>query len=866
MESMVFTIRRPFKFKHTGRFEFVKPGRVPLVSRFDGDTHWKRVQKYLETDLTWIETCMLDFLSVFAGQGDVDVEKQYPLQQPDALSVSTYADEPEVRVRVMGSSADTATVYPSFHDAIRADGGKDTVIEWRGTDALAALDVDFHRRPDVQLPTLEDFERLLPRVAPQPCYAWTTHGRGFRLIFRGYGPMPADELAAVAWLSIRDRYPDATVEIKHETRHPRSEREKNGVTQKCGPVSVFGGMPDISAIRTRLSDVAVSERAVEDWLTERKFKIGARYSHKQCVIDPSDVTDPDPDKGDPVCVFEHGVFCHRCKAKGDGYRSFRVLCGSVSSSIVGRMARGRVHWQHAKHVFARQVGLTGPLAELCYRAALRCVGNEDASTRIDDAMIRRIMSPGLHYLRFDGFWASDNGETLSSDIGPILATLPACDGSPARVAEFRQPISLERYGYFPIRPVWGCSIATVHPFAVSPDAWSTDVVFYPPMLRQAHMQVFRPRYVPELKRDTEVAWKLIEAAFPGVNRNYLKLLIAAKGCVEAKSGMPTMLFVSGCTAASKSATVKLAASICGDRVSVVEYVANPERRGQMLLAAKERCSFLLCDEVNKSGADAGKSASQTMQYILNLDPNASAHKLYVGQVEIGSLPVFVWTDTTLPEDIRDHAQIARRLTWVELTGRVDWKDSLRNTGVLSPDRFRVSSEQHAQAANVVLSDVIDEFFSESPDFHAIATTLGFQRVEDYATTGADEQVRTFFAAVCRTLDADPRVTGEPGWVEIDEKHETDLVRAWESVRDENGFGSRLIEERDLKRVLNGQQPIRFETRVRGRRRFVRFVGVRDKRINGELLSDVGVEPATDGIPRSGNPVSGGNFSGLPSIP
>ena len=823
-----------------------------IVSLESDDSIRRAMRRCGVKSYEWFMSCV----SVFAVKhkiGEVNAVEVYPLEAPKVAAApeAPHADV-EVWVRGIREARDAGTTFQSIEGALLMERPpEDAVIEWAGTEHLAALDCDFHDIPFDSRPTVFALDAALPRIRPRPDFAWLTHGRGIRCIYRGFGRWNADELAAVAFLSVRDAFPEAECEIKKITRHPRVER--NGTT--CGPIRRGEGLPDLRPITERLTATEAPETAVAEWLASRGFEIGKRYPHDRCVIAPSD-----SGGRDPVVIRENGVHCHYCEGRtGRGFRSFRSLAGTVSASLLGAMVRGRVHWGHARHVFERQLELTGRPAELCYRAALKCIDG------VDEESVASIFDRRHHYLRFGGFWATGDGETMGGDIGPILAELPACSGSAARVAEFKQPISLERHGYYPIRPIWGCRIAGVHPFALPPDRWTTDAVFYPPDLRSEYRVNYRPRYLRENARDLDGAWRALENVFPGINRNYLRLLIAAKGCVEAGGGRQPMIFASGCTAAAKTATVKLAASICGDRVSVIEYHPNPERRGQSLLAAKERCSFLLCDEVNKSGADAGKSAVQTMQYILNIDPNASAHKLYVGQVEIGTLPVFVWTDTSLPDDVRSHAQIARRLTWVELTDRVEWEPTLLGSGVGKPEAFRLSSEEHARACDAILSDVIDTYFREPPNFDRIAADLGFRRVEEHDTGNAVEMVRAFFREVCKAPEASHAAAGGPGWVEIRD-NESELSTAWDLVKDEGlVFGSRLVAERDLRKALGLSQPTRFEAVTRGTRRFIRFVGLSDGRTNRDL---VGLEPGARLPDRPGNSVGGGfdpsGFTCLPS--
>ena len=57
------------------------------------------------------------------------------------------------------------------------------VLEWKGTEQLACLDIDFHDRPLEQRPSPDHLEALALRIRPAPCYFCVSHGRGLHCVY-----------------------------------------------------------------------------------------------------------------------------------------------------------------------------------------------------------------------------------------------------------------------------------------------------------------------------------------------------------------------------------------------------------------------------------------------------------------------------------------------------------------------------------------------------------------------------------------------------------------------------------------------------------------------------------------------------------
>jgi hypothetical protein len=228
------------------------------------------------------------------------------------------------------------------------------LIVWEGKDRLAAADVDFHAMPYESRHPQGYLYQLIERVQPRPSLAWSTHGRGLRLIYTAAGGYTAEELAAASALSISSIDPLATVEIKADSRHPKYPLG-NGRT--CGPIRELTQTADVSALAAWLGRKEVSEDQIEEWLTERGLEIGRRYEHACCPVRPQE-----PGNREPVTVRENGVFCHVCNGRGvtyghrvPGWFPFAALTGATIPTQLRLCLENMTHWEHAKFVLTEAV-------------------------------------------------------------------------------------------------------------------------------------------------------------------------------------------------------------------------------------------------------------------------------------------------------------------------------------------------------------------------------------------------------------------------------------------------------------------------------------------------------------------------------
>lgn len=717
--------------------------------------------------------------------------------------------------------------------ALREEPEVESVVRWDGQKEMCAVDLDFDRDG------LQFTELLvaLDGFQPQPCFAWTTHGGGVRLVYVAAGDHTAEEIAAVAASNFVALHPHASVELKHETRHPRGPGPGGTL---CSEVSRRQQTFDRRTIAKLLGVRVATDAETAQWLEERGLELGQRYDHAACPVAPSD-------RGGrrPVLVGENGVMCFVCEAAGvcsgsskPGFFPYAHLCGSRQSTVLYSMLENGTHWEHAKFFVPNVLGTVAPFARLVYSAGLvEFRGRHDAD---------RCFVAGRDFVRMSDRWTNCCGEPYHGDVKPILAQLPACsfvdENGRVRVDRGKtvvlsQSFDLTKYGYPSAEPIFGIEM------------WPNEnrpgrVVVQTRELSADSAAPLRPMYECTAQRTPEDRVKdEFNACCPGFRWEFLLLLIAARGVAEGAASEPPMVFVTGPTGASKSLSVFLAASVCGDRNTEVVWCPNSDRLRQAVVDATSSGTFVTFNEVLKEANTHAAKNGSAMNFVLNLTPDSMSHYMYVGPVRMGKLPVFVWTDTELPESIKRNAQLARRLVHVHLPSAVDWEKSLKDSGVFHPKRFRVSSERRARVANAVLSHVIDRFFRPPVTFEEIARSLGFGRMIDSQEA---EEGREALKTLFETTVAAPEISGVDcvrwkgrGWKVLSRDVETPLREAWATVADpENFFASRAASEADWQRVVGLREPTKLEVRVHGARIALRFRsesgGRTSYRTNGEL--------------------------------
>lgn len=707
------------------------------------------------------------------------------------IEIQVEEDAPvEVYVRSISQSGRAGPM--TFDAAVsQSPALDDLVMTWEGTEKLAALDVDWHREGSLDAVRLSSY---MLRVRPQPEYWWITRGHGLRLVYHR-DSLNADELAALAALSLSRLEPRFTYEIKRDTRY--------------APGEVFrtGQILDPSALSILSTKIDPSEEEVVDWLSAKGMTLGGRYPHSFCVIEPNDSAERDP-----VVVGDRGIYCHRCAGKVDrGFRSYSSLLGGSRAGLLQTCVCCFTHWSHAKYVVEHVTGLPESICRLLYRAALKL-------THGDDPRIEKVFTSGVGLVRMERGWYW-RGEPLYKNVAKLLAELPAFKTREEEKIGFNvalgvkgeHPVDLAPCGYVDLLPIWGCKIAYQHVDPPEP-----AIVIPSRTLASEYLEYLRPKYKPG---NVEHAWKKLSECVPGVSRPLIELLIAAKGCSESQQGMPPFIFISGPSGAGKTSSTRIAGAIVDSAVTEAEWTPVRERLRQAIFMAKSRGSYCVLNEACKTGKAAGNTPVETLDFLLNLTPDSVGHQLYTGPVRLGTVPVTVWTDTVLPQEIREDTQLARRIVEAPLDRQVDWLDSLAACGANDPINLRKASEEIADACDVILSDVIDRFFSSPMNFRDIASQLGFVSLLESERAQVEGRLRAFYDAWVGEKPTDDKRFGVDTRV-FQASHATPLALAWQELGEDEESRSRVCTSFDWQRIVG--RPVKFVFRTKGQRIAVRF--------------------------------------------
>jgi hypothetical protein len=728
------------------------------------------------------------------------------------------------------------TEYGTFQEAIQA-APKTGIIRWDDVQSVCCLDIDNCAQYGDSL-----LSRLLRNLCPAPAYYWRSKSGGIHCIYAQLDGIPADESAAIAGFYLQSRSLHlARIEIKKDTAAPPGEYVCQ--TQTAGKATL--GDAEGNTVLGR-----------DAWLADRDFIIGQDYEHSRCPFNPSN-----KGNGKPVKVRGNYVYCAYCAERNPpGKASYAKLTNTKSQNLLSLCVNNFTHWGHARYIL-REVAENEKIGRLLYAAMLRQKWGDDP--RIAGVFTA---SEPIGLLRKEGYWTTTEGESIRLDKGSsLLASLPVCqyvDDGKIKVDRVRhemltQSIDLTKIGYPPLVTVWGIQLTQ---FQQLPEN-KIYVLQHSASLRGPSCELRRPKYLlPDARLSSDDAWTEIERAFPGIERNAVRLLIAAKACSEHRSGLPPMVFLTGPTGSGKSATIEVASAICGDSVGVVQYANTTERLRQGLMDSKKQGGFAFFDEYIKGASREKQSAVKAMEIVLGFTPNSMSHALYVGHVSLGELPVCVWADTAIPPKLEGHAQIGRRIYHVPFYGEQDWEKTLANAGIREPKLLRVNgSEDIIHAANSILSEVIDEYFplgSDATDFATVAESLGYRKLRDSdIARERNEIIAQFFRAICNATPIsgiELARWGNAGWKRIETgREDCELTQLWQHLSDGDKPTSSIIEECSLQKLLHLRCAARFECRSHGRMLVVRFrsVGITPEVYNGDLLE---LEPRQSSIDGPGN--------------
>ena len=717
-----------------------------------------------------------------------------------------------------GRSITDSSVATAFRNAlVELPHYREPLIEWNDTEQFCCLDVDYHSEPTK--PTWDELNNLVSRVTPQP-HAWhMSHGHGAKLYYTSSPAYTATELAAVAGLSWIGLDCRASFDLIRSTRHPCYPRTRDGSVAPCDgieSVSFLYGESDVSTIRKLLTgDVEYSD--VDEYLQLRGFHFGATLPHRLCPIAPTDDDKPN------VFVGERGIFCHRCQAKGygsgqAGFVSYGQLVGTIDNRL-STMVKGFCHLEHARVILQNLYPTVGAkvLTDI-YRVMLKIVHTPD------DPRINMAMNCGRGFIRTRGQWVTlDGTESLIESKPAFINSLPGTkfvdkeEGKLLpdvnKVVAFVNAGDIEEYGYPDISFLRGCKI--YGQFLPYKRTENIKVIVRPEFKNNI------PQYVPSSTRmPSEVAWNMLESVFPGIDRNYVKLLIAAKGAAEGRLAQCPFLLVCGPSSAGKSTTVHIAAGLCGDKADEPTFVPQVDRFRQALMEGARNSGFICVNEVFKMAERAKLSYTQAIDPMLSLTEDSRSHVLYVGAVPFGRLPVFVLTDIDIPIEVERDYQLARRFTFFRLGAANNWQDNIIHAGI-SPHEFRLISYDHNAAADAIVSEVIDEFFRVPTPLHEMAKKLQSGTLEAYSGEGdrTVERLKQLYREVCNA----PVLTGShlarypyPGWKLVDRIKDDAINEVWIDLCDgkepENWSKSRAVASQDWSKLVGSDFPVVCEFR------------------------------------------------------
>lgn len=771
------------------------------------------------------------------GEREDEVELQFTvtvreIQQPKKYAQEYLADLPHDALR----EAMNNTCY-----------GDEPLVEWDSKEFLCCLDIDYHHVPLADRPSLAVAKDIVRQIKPLPFCWHPSHSKGAKLYYSCKPGFTAEELASVAgiqWLKIDPR---ATFDLIKSTRHPLYKRKLDNAPPPCenlDDIQYTYGSGDLSAVRKLLLSEA-DENDVAELLAERGWKLGQTLPHTDCQINPTE------DKKQNVYVGEKGLFCHRCHALGMGPKSspgftpYAAMIGGTDNRIT-TMVKNFCHVDHARIILQTLFPAVPLLTlETVYKIMMKLVHTPD------DPRIGLAMVAGRGFIRTIGRWVSNDGETtLAHNQAAFVNSLPAVlipssdkgfNINVAKSTALQNTGSLAEYGYPDITFVRGCKI-----YGQFLQTNTNEITF--PVVRK-EFQNCPPRYVPKNKRlsDSDM-WEIIDGEFPGIDRNYLKLLIAAKGASEGRMAQCPFMLVTGPAGSGKSTTPHIAAGICGDKADEPIWHPHPERFRASLMDASTNSSFVVVNEIFKSAKMNRLDNVQALNPMLSLTEDSRSHVLYLGSVPFGRLPVFILTDVQIPREVESDVQIARRFIYYRLTSRINWEDTLVSRGI-RPHQFRLISQDHTLAADCLLSNIIDEFFQERNTLKVIADKLSAKSLETYSEE--PERKKSLLKLFYLELINAPALVGSDalrynpklGWKRIDRTAGVKLNEYWNEISDGNNdndwTSSRLADGEDWQQLLGAKFPITVD--INPYQKSIIYVRFRDagnprnaKWINGSL--------------------------------
>lgn len=754
---------------------------------------------------------------------------------PYAISIgSTHIEPTFYRIRNELGNTDSASIVNTFEAALTIAGvDNNKVIEWDNKNITCCLDIDF----DYHAPNPKQLLDFCDILKPRPAYHWLSKNDGLHLIYYATDLYHADELASVAAYQIFKRFPNCEIEFLHRTRAPKQQPIKNQVNN------------DIDSLKTLLLEYV--ETDCKKWLDERNLTVGHRYPHTFCPVMPSDRAKSNTP---PVVIYEDHIYCYICAKDGKcagsrkpGYFPISALAGSRINTMIATAVNNFVHWSHASHVLYSTVQ-NKEHAKLLYSSLLKLKHGPDPRIPF---VFTAAEPNGL--VRYAGYWCDINGKAVDIDrSSSILKQLPhtmvitdtgTIESDAAACEWLSKPVNHAKRGYSAVTPIRGFHITQ---YQELPNDKIYNVL-HTSLLSDDSKEKRRPVFVPANHRmNIDDAWGVLEEIFPKYDKRLIELLIVGRGCTEHRSGLPPMLFIDGATRTGKTSHIQIASAICGDDTRIVHLKKDRDRFLNGLLEAKNNAGFVNFDEIFKYAKQAGLDDVEAMEQLLSFTENTLIYLIHIGSVPLGNLPFFIWTDTGIPDAVKRHEQIGRRLVCHSLYSELKWEETLKNSGIREPINLRLyGDDKTITACNAILSHVVERHFTTTvTDYFEVAKELGFKILRD--SSAVDEKyevIKDLFEMVCKSKDIPDNTTDKKRWskrgLKITSINGVDpLYPAFSLCQSHNEKETeicKMIEETNLQRALGTKYPCRFECKKHGVKLAMRFVSIDEQYVNQELI-------------------------------
>jgi hypothetical protein len=701
----------------------------------------------------------------------------------------------------------TALENPDLQDLLAElpGGREEAILDFSNAD-VEILDADNHSGELSR----EAVEAIGGRIYPEPDAWWVTHRAGLKAVYVG-------EHAKVAALSAALSIPSTLgVEIKRDTRHPLALHNL-APEARCGGVH-FADRPFRSE---RILDPGGGTANIETrdrWLREHDMEVGGRYDHAHCPIAPLDASE----SADAVVVYETGICCFRCRANGlrfkpglpPGHTTFSELLGSTS--CLAALVLNRVHWTHAEVdlTYAHPNLAPSVLYEI-YRTALCDVYGRS------DPRCRAIFSADLPWLRGEGCWLDKNSLTPVSKVDDDMAgSLPYCLDIEQKNNEFKIVINRARRHHLKYgRPEGYTPVRIVRPPLI--EVPSDVITIHPP----------GPKYPVELLKnpmDETEAFKWVEQAFPGLDRNYLTGLICSVFCVQKTGGRPPMLCSTGSSGSGKGETVNLVGSFFAEIPPKINFKADDEAFTRSIgVALLGGSRLLVIDELGRENL-----RSESIGRLLRISGHVTWRPLYSSNnIVTPCRAVLVFPCASFPDHLKKSQEFSRRTLHLRLPRTVpDWLDTCGGETTAWRDRC----EDNARAANSLLTCAFQRCVMRCFNLVKILDEIGFASLSDPDDAQIMAKAMVEIYQFCRAAGDSERFPKsdrifDAGWINMAPQAVSELAFACvgldtpDSLRDPRKLVQRELEARDWNQALGIDNPlIECKVRIHGSRWGIRF--------------------------------------------